>query len=119
MTTHPLGFLVAAWIAFEDIHPDSGPLVYYPGSHQLPYVLSHNLGIEEDAYKTTGYQSYHDLYEPRIREIIETEKLEPHYSSRKKAKYYSGTPICFMAVLLGAIYPSPARRWSAITSPRE
>ncbi len=86
MTTHPLGFLVAAWIAFEDIHPDSGPLVYYPGSHQLPYVLSHNLGIEEDAYKTTGYQSYHDLYEPRIREIIETEKLEPHYFIAKKGE---------------------------------
>ena len=28
MTTYPLGYLTAAWIAFEDIHPDSGPLVY-------------------------------------------------------------------------------------------
>ena len=31
MTTYPLGYLTAAWIAMEDIHPDSGPLVYYPG----------------------------------------------------------------------------------------
>ncbi len=29
--------LVAAWVALEDIHPDSGPLVYVPGSHRLPY----------------------------------------------------------------------------------
>lgn len=29
--------LLAAWIALEDIHPDSGPLVYVPGSHRLPY----------------------------------------------------------------------------------
>lgn len=29
--------LLAAWIALEDIHPDSGALVYVPGSHRLPY----------------------------------------------------------------------------------
>ncbi len=28
--------LAAAWIPFEDVHPDSGPLVYYPGSHRMP-----------------------------------------------------------------------------------
>jgi ectoine hydroxylase-related dioxygenase (phytanoyl-CoA dioxygenase family) len=31
------GHLIAAWIALEDISPDSGPLVYVPGSHRLPY----------------------------------------------------------------------------------
>jgi phytanoyl-CoA hydroxylase len=35
--TKPPSALVAAWIALEDIHPDSGPLVYVPGSHRLPY----------------------------------------------------------------------------------
>ncbi len=35
--TKPPSHLVAAWIALEDIHPDSGPLVYVPGSHRLPY----------------------------------------------------------------------------------
>lgn len=39
MTTFPLGYLVAVWIALEDITADSGPLHYYPGSHQLPYIL--------------------------------------------------------------------------------
>lgn len=28
--------LAAAWIALEDIQPDSGPLYYYRGSHRLP-----------------------------------------------------------------------------------
>jgi ectoine hydroxylase-related dioxygenase (phytanoyl-CoA dioxygenase family) len=28
--------LAATWVALEDIHPDSGPLAYYPGSHTLP-----------------------------------------------------------------------------------
>jgi len=27
--------LAAFWIPLEDIHPDSGPLVYYPGTHQV------------------------------------------------------------------------------------
>lgn len=29
--------LLAAWIALEDITPASGPLLYIPGSHRLPY----------------------------------------------------------------------------------
>ena len=28
--------LAAAWIPLEDVHPDSGPLFYYPGSHKMP-----------------------------------------------------------------------------------
>ncbi len=57
MTTHPLGYLAAAWVALEPITPDNGPLVYYPGSHRLPYLLNdgfaHGGGrftIGEDAY---------------------------------------------------------------------
>jgi phytanoyl-CoA hydroxylase len=30
----PRNYLVGAWLACEDVHPDSGPLVYYPGSHK-------------------------------------------------------------------------------------
>jgi hypothetical protein len=28
--------LAATWIALEDVHPDAGPLEYFPGSHRLP-----------------------------------------------------------------------------------
>jgi ectoine hydroxylase-related dioxygenase (phytanoyl-CoA dioxygenase family) len=28
-----LAHLAASWIPLEDVHPDSGPLAYYPGSH--------------------------------------------------------------------------------------
>jgi phytanoyl-CoA hydroxylase len=31
---HPRKFLVGAWVALEDIHPDAGPLMYCPGSHR-------------------------------------------------------------------------------------
>lgn len=33
----PPGFMCGVWIALEDIDPASGPLLYYPGSHNLPY----------------------------------------------------------------------------------
>ena len=59
MTTYPIGYLSACWIAFEDIHPDSGPLVYYPGSHRLPYVFSRDVGIEENDFREKGTESYH------------------------------------------------------------
>lgn len=30
------GYYVAVWIALDDIHPDSGPFQYVPGSHRWP-----------------------------------------------------------------------------------
>ena len=67
MTTYPLGYLTAAWIAFEDIHPDCGPLVYYPGSHKLPYLFSKDVDITEADFKREGYAPYHARYESRSR----------------------------------------------------
>lgn len=84
MTTYPLGYLAAAWVAFEDIHPNSGPLVYFPGSHRLPYVFSKDVAITETELKRDGYASYQEKYEPRIRELIETHRLEPHYFHARK-----------------------------------
>jgi hypothetical protein len=84
MTTYPLGYLTAAWIAFEDIHPDSGPLEYYPGSHRLPYVFSKDVGITEGDFKREGYASYQSRYEPYIRNLIATHALKPHYFHARK-----------------------------------
>jgi len=83
MTTYPLGYLTAAWIAFEDIHPDSGPLVYYPGSHKLPYVFSKEVGITEKAFREEGYGPYHARYEPYIRGLIERHGLQPKHFHAK------------------------------------
>ncbi len=84
MTTYPLGYLTAAWVAFETIHPDSGPLVYYPGSHKLPYVFSKEVGITEAEFKQVGYASYHEKYEPHIRRLIASHDLVPHYFHANK-----------------------------------
>jgi hypothetical protein len=47
--------MAVVWLALEDIHPDSGPLVYYPKSHLIPpYVFRHGeiwaLADEMDAF---------------------------------------------------------------------
>lgn len=84
MTTYPVGYLAAAWIAFEDIHPDSGPLVYYPKSHKLPYHLSKSVGIEVQSFTQKGYQEYSQKYEPFIQNLLRENNLEPQQFLAKK-----------------------------------
>lgn len=84
MTTYPLGYLTAAWIAFEDIHADSGPLVYYPGSHKLPYVFSREVGIGQDELRERGYQAYQEKYEPSVARAIAAAGFEPAYFHARK-----------------------------------
>jgi hypothetical protein len=84
MTTYPLGYLTAAWVAFEDIHPDCGPLEYYPGSHKLSYVFSKDVGISEADFKERGYASFQEKYEPFIRQLIQKHELPPHHFHARK-----------------------------------
>lgn len=84
MTTYPDGFLLANWIAFEDIHPDSGPLEYYPRSHRLlPPLLSADVGIEEAAYKRDP-GVYHRLYEFAVEKYVKKIGLKPALFDAKK-----------------------------------
>lgn len=76
MTTYPLGFLIANWIALEDIHEDSGPLFYYPGSHRmLPYLLSHDVRIPPGGYRENP--GVYLQYENVVQAHIEAYRLEP------------------------------------------
>jgi hypothetical protein len=84
MTTYPIGYLTAAWVAFEDIHPDCGPLEYYPGSHRLPYLFADDVGISAEDFRSRGYAGYHERYEPRIRELVKENHIEAHYFTAKK-----------------------------------
>ena len=84
MTTYPLGYLVASWLAFEDISPDSGPLDYYPGSHKLPYLLSAEAGIAQREFKEKGYGIYHERYEPMIEEACRSAGLKREVFLAKK-----------------------------------
>jgi len=82
MTTYPLGYLIAAWVALEDIHPDSGPLFYYPGSHRLPYLLNDEFE-NYSSILSLGNKKYRD-YEDMTARIIETQHLQPEIFLPKK-----------------------------------
>ncbi len=43
--TVPAFHLAAAWVALEDIHPDSGPIQVVPGSHRWPEFVYSQLGL--------------------------------------------------------------------------
>jgi len=83
MTTYPQGYLVANWIAFEDIAPDSGPLEYYPGSHRLPYLYSRECGIGLDESRQ-GYAAYQAKYESNVQRRIVEHGLKPAYFHARK-----------------------------------
>src|ERR1700737_2924370 len=52
----PVGFMCGVWFALEDIDEDNGPLLYYPGSHRLPYLDHGSIGITASDQK--GYEQY-------------------------------------------------------------
>ena len=86
MTTYPLGYLIAAWVAFEDVHPDSGPLFYYPKSHRLlPYLLSDSVGIPMHEFKKKGAEAgYHTLYEAAVQRYLSANGLSPEFFCARK-----------------------------------
>jgi ectoine hydroxylase-related dioxygenase (phytanoyl-CoA dioxygenase family) len=73
MTTYPLGYLTAIWVALEDVHPDSGPLFYYPGSHKLPYLLNNDWNAGSSIL-SLGKHDYPD-YEDMVDELIEKHRF--------------------------------------------
>jgi len=82
MTTYPLGYLVAVWIALEDTTMDNGPLFYYPGSHRLPYLLNEDFN-EGSTSLHLGRKDYVD-YEDRIASVIEEKQLKKEIFLAKK-----------------------------------
>jgi phytanoyl-CoA hydroxylase len=57
----PDGLIVTS-ICLEDVHPDAGPLTYYPGSHRIPpYRFSHGElhAVPEEMDEATEYARRH------------------------------------------------------------
>ncbi len=82
MTTYPLGYLIAVWVALEDTNENNGPLFYYPGSHKLPYLLNNDFN-ETSTYLTLGRNDYTD-YEDVVAEIIRNNHFEKKVFFAKK-----------------------------------
>lgn len=68
MTTYPLGYLIAAWVALEDVTHENGPLFYFPGSHKLPYLLNNDFN-EGETFIALGKKDYTD-YEDVLEDLV-------------------------------------------------
>ncbi len=75
MTTHPQGYMLASWIALEDTDADNGPLLYYPGSHRLPYLMN-----KDYAHKSSflTVDSNYTGYENKVEEVLTHEDFPMH-----------------------------------------
>jgi hypothetical protein len=78
-SSKPEGFMCGVWVALEDIDAGNGPVVFYPGSHNLPFVTMADAGLE------AGSEHY-GAYEAHIEQLIERERLEPRYATIKKGQ---------------------------------
>ncbi len=86
MTTYPLGYLIAVWVALEDTNENNGPLFYYPGSHRLPYLLNADFNEGETAL-ALGKKVYTD-YEDRLEGSIREMRLEQKVFFAKKGDVF-------------------------------
>lgn len=78
MSTEPEGYLVVAWFALEDIHPDAGPLTLWKGSHRLPYVRPIDLAIEPGTPRPEATRLHNERYYAAIQRLIDEKKSEPY-----------------------------------------
>lgn len=74
MSTYPYGYLLAVWVAFEDIDLENGPLFYYPGSHKLEYLMNSNFA--HGGNKWLIGETNKDKYAEAIEKLIEANNFE-------------------------------------------
>ena len=74
MGTYPQGGLIAAWMALEPTDADNGPLLYYPGSHKLPYIKNADLGLKENKFFLD--ENPNAKYEKKIQEVLVENNLQ-------------------------------------------
>jgi ectoine hydroxylase-related dioxygenase (phytanoyl-CoA dioxygenase family) len=98
----PAGWMCGVWLALEDIHPDCGPLVYYPGSHTLPEgVLADPPRVLVNAPVATLKRGWHRLmvtlrrrtdsrdygrYEMDVQATLRHYRLEPKFATLRKGQ---------------------------------
>ena len=68
-------FMCGVWVALQDVTTRNGPLVYYPGSHNLPVYSLSDIGVVGSLLH--GRELYSDKYEPFIQHLVKTAGLAP------------------------------------------
>lgn len=108
---YPHGYMCGVWIAFEDVSADSGPLIYYPESHRLPYLSAESLNLSpKDLAREAHPQT---LFQDEWRRLLGNSKYEKKVFLPKMSE-----ALIWHANLLhgGEVVQSrKATRWSQVT----
>ena len=86
LTPYPSGYMCGVWIALEDVQPDLGELVVYPGSHIFPRLRAGELGL---AKVDTDYSSY-VVFEFAIKALLRDHNAEPFVYRPKAGEIWCG-----------------------------
>jgi ectoine hydroxylase-related dioxygenase (phytanoyl-CoA dioxygenase family) len=73
--------MCGVWVALEDVHPDSGPLVVYPGSHRLDRLYARTVPVE--VVRDGKWRTFVNRYAPRVMDLITQAGLKPVYYTPK------------------------------------
>lgn len=108
--SYPHGFMCGVWIALQDVQPESGPLIYYPASHRLPYLSARSLGLKRDEVMAEPHPQR--FFEPCWQQAVTEHPLE-----KKKFLPKRGELLIWHANLLHGGEPVQdrcSRRWSQV-----
>jgi len=108
--SYPHGFMCGVWIALQDVQPESGPLIYFPGSHRLPYLSARSLGLERDA--VMGEPHPQRFFEPFWQQAVNEHGFDKQQCLPKR-----GELLIWHANLLHGGEPvqnRSSRRWSQV-----
>jgi hypothetical protein len=108
--SYPHGFMCGVWMALEDIQSDSGPLVYYPRSHRLPYRSAQTEGLSPAEVEAEPHPQR--LFEP-----IWRQEVKRHGLRSKSYLPRQGQVLVWHANLLHGGLPVKNRgrtRWSQV-----
>lgn len=78
----PERFMCGVWVALEDVGPEQGPLIYYPGSHRWPIYGGAEIG--HTAALSPG--TTQAVYEPLWRALVEAHGVQPERFHARKGQ---------------------------------
>jgi len=81
----PEGLMCGVWVALEDISPDSGPLLYYPGSHRLPRLTMADVGVKD---RRGTPDDYIRLYVPALAAQLKAAGLQAQTATISKGQAF-------------------------------
>ncbi len=82
--TKPENKIIGAWVALEDINPDSGPLKIVPKSHKLKNYNFIKENKNRVPLSLTEIKKNYAKYERYVKRVIKKKKIENCYSNYEK-----------------------------------